>query len=559
MRAKRVHLAPTLVFLASVTSVCYAPLLLLRAEGGLGAFRLFAADAFYYLAIAKRSVDLPFLSFDGRFPTNGFHPLWQNLLAALSRAWGLSAEGLLFTTFGLSLAATALGSGLLALALLRLTGSPALALLAAVPGAYHWLLGWLSPHLLSAWSFANGMESPLSILLFGLLAWLLLARDLLFGRAGTGKLALLSLLLTLLVLARLDDVFLLVPFVLSAGAQGRTRAEALRRAAAVALLPALALAAYLAHNLAYAGMALPVSGSAKAGGLTGGLLRNAYGVATTLFPFADVRDLPVSVWSDEAWRVVQMLVPAGAGLLFAIAHAPRSRAPTADPEVYRRGMLALLGSYALLKGAWNFCLVGLWHQGHWYYPLSILSFDLIVATALADAIRRSGLFLSPPLRRLLLAAAPLLVLLSANAFVALKRTSDYHVPLWRFFEEREAVQRALDASCPGCGVVSFDDGIVAFALEAPVLNGLGLALDREAARARARGELLELAFQRGFRVLTSVSLPLGIQAGADPETVRRQLALYGNLRGQRLEGFEFRLLFAEPTSGAAFVHFGKKP
>jgi hypothetical protein len=559
MSAKNARSAPVLVFLASVAAVCYAPLRVLCGEGLLGAFRFFSGDAWYYLAIARRSRDAAFFSFDGRFPTNGFHPLWQHLLALAYGAGDPSPERLVGLAFGLSLAATALGTGLLALSLLRLTGSPALALLASVPGLYYWLFGWLDLHLLSAWAFSNGMESPLSILLFGILVWLLLWRDWLRGQPSQARLLALSGLLALLVLARLDDVFLLLPFALYAGARARTRAEALRRALAVALLPALALAAYLAHNLAYAGMALPVSGAAKAGGLVAGLLRNGYAVVTTFLPFADVRPFTVSVWSGEAWRLLQMLVPAGAGLLYALGHLPRERRAPADPEAYRREVLALLGLYAFVKGAWNFCTVGLWHQGHWYYPLSILSFDLIAATALADALRSSALAFRPGLRRPALAAAALLVLLSANAQVDLKRGSSYHLASYRFFERRTELQRELDARCPGCGVVGFDDGITSFALEAPVLSGVGLALDREAWLARARGELLELAHRRGFRVLTSVDYPLALEPGAGPQAVRRALTSYPNLAGQKLAGFDFELLFVDAETRAAFVGFEPRP
>jgi hypothetical protein len=559
MPDKTARSATALVFLATVALVCYAPLRVLSAEGLLGAFRFLSGDAWYYLAIARRSRGAPFFTFDGQTPTNGFHPLWQHLLGWVAGPGEAGAERLVGLAFGLSLAGVALGTGLAAAALLRLTRSPALALLATAPGLYYGLFGWVDLHLLSAWSFANGMESPLSILLFGALVWLLVGRDLWQDRPSQARLLALSALLALLVLARLDDVFLLLPFAAAAAVRARTPGEASRRALAVLALPALALVAYLAHNLAYAGMALPVSGAAKAGGPVAGLLRNGYAVLTTLLPFADARGAPPGVWSGEAWRVLQMLVPAGVGLAYALGRLPRERTPPADPEAARREVLALLGLYAFLKGAWNFCTVGLWHQGHWYYPLSLLSFDLIAATALADALRRRAPAPRPGRRGLAAAAAALAALLLANAQVDLKRSSAYHLASFRFFERRAELQRALDARCPGCGVVAFDDGITSFSLAAPVLSGVGLALDREGARARARGELLELAWQRGYRVLTSVDYPLGIEPGAGPEAVRRRLESYPNLEGQRLVGFAFELLFADPETRAAFVRFERTP
>ena len=46
-------------------------------------FAWFAADAFYYLQVARNWADLGRISFDGEHPTNGFHPLWQGVEAAL--------------------------------------------------------------------------------------------------------------------------------------------------------------------------------------------------------------------------------------------------------------------------------------------------------------------------------------------------------------------------------------------------------------------------------------------------------------------------------------------
>jgi hypothetical protein len=43
-------------------------------------YNFFAADAYYYLAIAKNTPLRSFATFDGVAPTNGFHPLWQYLL-----------------------------------------------------------------------------------------------------------------------------------------------------------------------------------------------------------------------------------------------------------------------------------------------------------------------------------------------------------------------------------------------------------------------------------------------------------------------------------------------
>ena len=44
-------------------------------------------DAFYYFGVARRWNRLGFPTFDGIEATNGYHPLWQWLLVAASRAF----------------------------------------------------------------------------------------------------------------------------------------------------------------------------------------------------------------------------------------------------------------------------------------------------------------------------------------------------------------------------------------------------------------------------------------------------------------------------------------
>ena len=45
--------------------------------------RYFAADAFYYHTVARNIAEHGAISFDGTYPTNGFHPIWQAMLAAI--------------------------------------------------------------------------------------------------------------------------------------------------------------------------------------------------------------------------------------------------------------------------------------------------------------------------------------------------------------------------------------------------------------------------------------------------------------------------------------------
>jgi hypothetical protein len=211
--------SPCVRTLASMHS--WRALLIVAREGIKAPFEYFATDAFYYLTVAHNSVGMRFYTFDRTFPTNGFHPLWQFCLTRIFILLHGNQEAEILVTFYLSVLLTALGSSLFALALLELTRSAFLALLGTVPGIYYLLFSQINQFYDAQWSFVNGMESPLSILLFGLLLYVLVARKTLL-EVTRKKILLVSGLVTLLILSRLDDVFLLASLFALLGACRRT-------------------------------------------------------------------------------------------------------------------------------------------------------------------------------------------------------------------------------------------------------------------------------------------------------------------------------------------------
>src|SRR5688572_24372010 len=226
----------------------YPPALSAFEQGLAAPFRFFAADAFYYFAVAKHARTSWAPSFDGVLPSNGFHPLWQAVLSLAARAFELSEVDLVWTGFWLSVGAATAGSVLFSLAVLRVTQSFWWALFATVPGFFYWAFGSLDPHYYSSWAFASGMESGLSCLFLGALAWWLEKER---AAAGQGRWLIPSLLVTGLVLARLDDVFYLIGVSAYAFARGRERPRLM--VIRVGAIPACVLAIYLATNWAYAG------------------------------------------------------------------------------------------------------------------------------------------------------------------------------------------------------------------------------------------------------------------------------------------------------------------
>jgi hypothetical protein len=124
----------TLMFCLVLAAACGPPLLGLHLQGVEVAFKSFAADAFYYLAIADHSVGADFYTFDRVHPTNGFHPLWAYYLSGVFGLLPSSQKVQVLTAYLSSVAFTATGAALFSLCLLRISARPALTLIAAVHG-----------------------------------------------------------------------------------------------------------------------------------------------------------------------------------------------------------------------------------------------------------------------------------------------------------------------------------------------------------------------------------------------------------------------------------------
>ena len=249
-----------------------------------GVKRLFsypAADAFYYQRVADVWGDSGRLSFDGDRPTNGFHPLWQLVLAGVSRVlhWlGLSRTVLVGVAVGGGLILLAVALVVLGRALRRAYGEVPAAYAALPVGLYAltllplWIrFGGQSGRSLpgmtdiplygTLWSFANGLETGAVILAFAVLLgvivrWGLVGRPAAVGMAAAGG---------LLFLARLDTALLVggLLVVLVGLAALRRDPQLVRTVVLVAGGLAAVVAVCLVWNKWYAGSWVPVSGSSK--------------------------------------------------------------------------------------------------------------------------------------------------------------------------------------------------------------------------------------------------------------------------------------------------------
>lgn len=117
----------------------------------------------------------------------------------------------IYLTIILSLVFVTFGTIFFGMSIYHLTDNAAVSLLAAVPGYYYLIFASLVPNYNSTWAYINGMESPLSIFWFGLFLYLLVNKKLLLDQR-LYMTVILSIVVTLIVFSRLDDVFLLIPF-----------------------------------------------------------------------------------------------------------------------------------------------------------------------------------------------------------------------------------------------------------------------------------------------------------------------------------------------------------
>ncbi|HEX8791814.1 MAG TPA: hypothetical protein VF765_12760 [Polyangiaceae bacterium] len=505
--AARRRLELVALFVASGCAVLYPHVIAWRRYGDAAPFKFFANDAFYYLNVAQRSTGLPVFSYDGVHPTNGFHPLWQWVLSGAFGAahWSIGSRQELFFAYAACALFCAVGTGLTALAIERWTGSLALSLFAAVPGFYDLFLARITtstvdPTESAPWSFVNGMETGLSVLFFGVLL-LLLARSPAIGRMSRARLLVVSALVSAAILSRLDDVFLLVALSLAVWNAARTRSneEVATRLALLGGLPAAVLAAYLAYNVRTTGMLLPVSGDTKRS--LHALSENLHALAQVFIPTLQWRGSNLAAWDGHAWRAVQLVAPLLVASVYLVAHR-RERAHRPETEGTHVALRAL-ATYVVLKAAYDFVLVPVAAQGHWYFPLAIVTTNVIVTTWIAERVSPAAFH--GRLDRIGAAVACLFAVVSGNAVVNQRVDGHYGDVAYTFWAARDRI----DAEIAGMGasghLYEYDDGILGFSLKDPTMSATGLAVDREASSQFRAGRCFDVAYERHFDVMSSVT------------------------------------------------------
>lgn len=483
-----------------VPALIVLPVLLdLSLSGQQASFHYLAPDSFYYHTVARNISEFGSPSFDGIHPTNSFHPLWQGALAILYGAVRAAHGDETFYLAGsLMLGAFALAAGIWLLMAALVHSRRALpAWIITLPvGAYalalvpywvlaidvHSLVQWSQgpfPLFGTLWSYVNGMESSLVLLVFGAMARIYVAPQ------GRWRAAALGLAGSALVLARLDHIFfvafLLIPYLHRAWKERSI--PRLRELALFSACLTLPLAGYLAFNQAYSSAWLPISGSLKTTfpDLTSTNLENLRTII--LYPLEG--ELAVS----RMYRATQVLIPILAALFFLWQSVRRPSRPLGACSVDSYSeFLRLTAAGVITLGSYDFLFVKTFAMGHWYTPVSILFVSLVLleATSKVEKHHETSIF------QIVVWAA-----LSIVVFLTLQRRPTYHRLYADFyFIEAPAVRAYYGSAVPK--LVEYDDGIIAFGTHFPALSGTGLELDQQASEWFRSGRLDELAFQRGF-------------------------------------------------------------
>ncbi|HEX4021119.1 MAG TPA: hypothetical protein VHX63_08245 [Acidobacteriaceae bacterium] len=476
---------------AAVFASTILPLLLfLRRFPRLAPVAVDSADAFYYLTVARNSLHTTFYSFDGTYPTNGFHPVWQFLLYTAMR-WNVlkpaDPDVTLHRLFIGNALLLSVGFALLAVFCTRHLRRQWLAFPAVCPGFLWFAVALIAPAYLSNWSYLNGMETSVELICLGLTL-------LTFTTDGSSnfRLQLSMFFFGLTVLCRLDDVFFLLPilFLVWTSRHGRP----MRRTILAAALPLTMIAAYLVYNRISVGVFMPTSGASKAA-LSIGL--NVLFVLQMILP-VQWNVSPAMNWFPETFmRVFQMIVPAIICSVF----------------LFRRGwrrfdLIGALCLGVLLKSLYNFVNVGLYEQGSWYFGASIFVANLVIALWLdrtAHSVQPVDAKDVGPNPWIAAVVGTIFVGICFNIYVNHIIASGTGREALSILDHRETL-RAMVQHEGSDRFIDMDDGVLAYATAMPALSGLGLVLDPEAAQALAHGHFFDIALQRHYSLMMASGL-----------------------------------------------------
>lgn len=351
----------------------YPPLLNWISFGTEGILNYFANDTFYYLTIAKNQEWHPLFSFDGENPTNGFHPLYQIFLKFLFNSeffFNDTDKRILFVYFT-SIFLTAISVFLIIYRLIDLGFSSLLSIISIVPGFFFIIFTNPLGQYGSLWSFINGMESPFSIFFFSLLFFFTLKKNF-FLNNFNNKITFLTILLSLMIFSRLDDFFIIFSVIFLFFFYRKNNSLYFNFIQFITITFILIII-YLVINYVYAGTFLPSSGGTKFGVSA---YYNLMSFANSFIPLGEILTINNwQVWQKTSWRSLLLFLPFLLSCYYLLYYYLFQKKIANKSLAF---FLLLMSQYVILKFLYNFLFVFIWHQGHWYFPISIISSNIII-------------------------------------------------------------------------------------------------------------------------------------------------------------------------------------
>ena len=360
----------------------------------------------------------------------------------------------------------------------------------------------------------------------------------------------------LVILSRLDDVFVLPAMVL--GLLFFPAARRMRVACAAWLVgpSGVALVAYLTYNVATVHAAMPLSGATKSG-FVGAMA--IYLTAALHFPpilnlHSALTHKPVeeAVVFSNGFRFVEVIYPLAIGAFGALGLWRYGRRRAANWVWFG------ICLYLVFKMGWNLMMVHPWHQANWYYGFAVLSLSVLGAMALRGAWDR---LVAWPVAKWGVVTVYLGVMMLAGAqyYASIVDADADTLHTMAFWERYPAVRAGLVANGV-TGVINEDDGITAFLLDLPMMHGFAFATDVQAQKAHRDGEMLTLAYARGINAIAGFGY-LGTDQPPETDAGIREF-LASSLAEESIRNdvgkFTFSLAYYDPVLRMAFFKFVPK-
>jgi hypothetical protein len=483
-------------------------------------FNLFAADSMYYMGIANNWVKFGFPTFDGEEITNGFHPLWELVLAGVFWISGVPNENQLYVTFALSLALVLVSLTLLGSLAIRHLGvvRGATGIFMLFPGAYTLLGNPTSRtsgdpgvlYRLEPWSAINGIESTLSMALWSIAIYLLMRRldACKENNAATEQSGVwthlfdyrVRVVLAAIVLARVDDAIVLgtivmIVWVFNTG----TTAQRVYQISRILLLPVMALVVYTLVNIAATGSPFQTSGMSKTG-LS--LALNIPMLAGAVIGLSHRWDWIYA--AERAYPLIFCSVVSGISLVLLNTALKEIRDKS---RVYQLALILFF--YVLIKSLFFISFVKLYSQGYWYYFVIVLLLNFIIAIVVVRMIPARGIYKYTAL----IGAATVTTLSvgteghmmsSTEGMLGNHSISNYAETAYTLWTHKHEIREAFGRRDPSAKLIDNLDGMYGFLLDMPAASVTGLVSGRRDLNDRGRVGFWNSILPRGYSIISSV-------------------------------------------------------